>query len=111
MLRLRQYFFTILAVAAFSHVSPAQQVQQEVKRKLVSKRPPSYPEIARRMQITGVVRLEVHIQPNGTVGSAKVIGGHPMLAQAAQDAVNKWKWVPAIEATTEIVEMTFSPQQ
>jgi TonB family protein len=111
MLRLRQSLFTILAVAAFSHASPAQQLQEAARRKLISKIAPSYPEIARKMQITGTVRLEVQIQPNGTVETAKVIGGHPMLAQAAQDSVKKWKWVAAPEATTEIIEMTFSPQQ
>lgn len=110
MLRLRQTLAALLlAFAAFSHVSAAQQVQEEVSRKLISKVAPSYPEVARRMQISGTVRLEVQIQPNGAVENAKVIGGHPILAQAAQDAVKKWKWASAPQATTEVIEMTFNP--
>jgi len=85
-------------------------MQEEARRKVLSKIAPSYPEIARRMQITGTVRLQVEIQPNGLVGHSKVLGGHPMLAQAALDAIQKWKWAPAAETTTETVEVNFNPQ-
>ena len=90
--------------------SSAQQVQAEVKRKVVSKISPLYPEIARRMQLSGTVKLQVEIGPSGVAGGTKILGGHPMLAQSAVDAVNKWRWTPASEATTEIVEINFSPQ-
>ena len=108
-------FISILCFAAALVAAPvhsfAQQVQAEVKRKVVSRVPPLYPDIARRMQLAGTVKLQVEIEPNGIVGNAKIIGGHPMLAQAAVDAVNKWRWSPASEVTTEIVEINFSPQR
>lgn len=85
--------------------------QEEAKRKVLSRIAPSYPEIARRMQISGTVRLQVEIQPNGTPGATKILGGHPMLAQAALDAVNKWKWAPGTENTTEVIEINFNQQK
>jgi hypothetical protein len=40
----------------------------------------------------------------------RVIGGHPLLAQAATDAIHKWRWVPAGQETTEVIEMKFNPE-
>jgi TonB family protein len=47
----------------------------------------SYPELARRMKISGVVRLQVQLSPSGSVRDTKVLGGNPVLASAAQQAV------------------------
>ena len=62
--------------------------QQEVKGEVLTRKPktkvmPTYPEIARRMNITGTVRLAVVVSPNGTVKSSKPVGGHPVLVNAA----------------------------
>jgi hypothetical protein len=40
----------------------------------------------------------------------EVKGGHPVLAQAAAVAVNRWKWERASRETKEPVEITFPPQ-
>jgi len=48
-----------------------------------------YPELARRMKISGVVRLHLQLSPGGTVRESKILGGNPVLAVAAQDAVKK----------------------
>jgi TonB family protein len=82
---------------------------QPLQRKVKSKVPPEYPEIARKMSLTGVVRLEVTISANGSVKDTKVIGGHPILAAAAADAVKKWKFDPASAESTETVEFKFDP--
>jgi TonB family protein len=55
----------------------------------------------------GMVRLEATIAPNGTVKQVKVLGGHPLLVQAATDAIRKWKYAPAGEETTAVVEFRF----
>ncbi len=47
----------------------------------------SYPELARRMKISGVVRLQLQLSPSGSVRDSKVLGGNPVLASAAQQAV------------------------
>ncbi|HMD08185.1 MAG TPA: energy transducer TonB [Candidatus Acidoferrum sp.] len=80
----------------------------EGKRKVKSKVSPAYPELAKRMSVTGKVKIEVVITPDGRVKSTRVIGGHPLLVQACQDAVKEWKFAPAPEETTQIVEFEFS---
>jgi TonB family protein len=87
----------------------AQQDQTESKRKLVSRAEPSYPSLARSMRISGSVRIEAVVAPNGTVKSTSVIGGHPVLAQSAMDAVRKCKWEPNSHETKEIVILNFRP--
>jgi TonB family protein len=80
----------------------------EGKRKVKSKVAPAYPELAKRMNVTGKVKIEVVITPDGHVKSTRVIGGHPLLVQACQDAVKEWKFVAAPEETTQVVEFEFS---
>jgi TonB family protein len=76
-------------------------------RKVRSKVAPTYPDLAKRMNVTGVVKLQVTIAPNGSVKSTKVIGGHPLLVDSAVEAVRKWKYEPASDETTEVVEFRF----
>ncbi len=83
---------------------------QEITRKVKSRVSPSYPDLARRMMITGVVKVAVVVSPNGSVKSTKVIGGHPLLCDAAVDAVKKWKFEPASDETSGIVEFKFQPE-
>lgn len=80
----------------------------EGKRKVKSKVLPAYPELAKRMSVTGKVKIEVVITPEGRVKSTRVIGGHPLLVQACQDAVKEWKFVPAPDESTQIVEFDFN---
>jgi TonB family protein len=79
----------------------------ESKRKVKSKTAPAYPELARRMGVSGKVKIEVVIAPDGHVKSTRVIGGHPLLVQSCQDAVREWKFVAAAEESTQIVEFEF----
>ena len=93
----------ILASSAFSQTSGT----DEGKRKIKAKTSPVYPELARRMSVAGKVKIEVIITPDGHVRSTRVLGGHPLLVQACQDAVKEWKFFPAPEETTQIVEFDF----
>ena len=77
------------------------------ERKVVSRVAPFYPEVAKRMQVGGVVKLEVVVRANGRVKSTKVLGGSPVLIQAAADAVQKWKFEVAPQETTEVVQVVF----
>jgi len=78
-------------------------------RKVKSKVAPSYPEIARKMGLTGTVKLQLLIAPNGNVKETKVIGGHPILVTAAVDAVKKWKFETGSGDSTGNVEFRFDP--
>jgi len=85
--------------------------QAEISRKAKVKVAPVYPELARHMSITGVVKIEITVSANGSVKSAKVIGGHPVLAAAALDAVKKWRYEAAPQESTGMVEFRFDPTQ
>jgi TonB family protein len=85
--------------------------QEEVNRKLKSQVAPVYPELARKMNITGVVKVQITIAPNGTVKTVKLVGGHPLLATAAMETVKKWRYEAAKDETTTVVEFRFDPNQ
>jgi len=96
------------ALVILSGISFAQSGStDESKRKVKTKVSPVYPELARRMNVAGKVKIEVVISPDGHVKTTRVVGGHPLLVQACQDAVKEWKFVPAGEETTQIVEFEF----
>jgi TonB family protein len=88
-----------------------QETPNDVLRRAKSKVSAVYPELARKMNLTGTVKLEVVVAPNGSVKDAKVVGGHPVLASAALDAVRKWRFEPAGAESTGIVDFKFEPHQ
>lgn len=85
--------------------------QEEISRKIKSKVQPNYPELAKRMNISGTVKLQIVVATSGTVKNSKIVGGHPLLANAAMDAVKKWRFEPASEETTGVVEFRFNPTE
>jgi len=89
---------------------PAQNSGGSADRKVTSRIAPSYPELAKRMHLQGVVRVEVIVRPNGTVKSTRALGGNPVLVDAATEAINKWKFEPSPNETTELLQLTFTPQ-
>lgn len=93
----------VLAVGAGGVGVQAQEAQGEIVRRAKSKVPAVYPELARKMNLTGTVKVEVVVAANGIVKDAKVIGGHPVLANAALDAIKKWRFEPtALESSGEV---------
>ncbi len=84
------------------------QQAEEGRRKAKSKVNPAYPELARRMNISGKVKIEVVIAPDGHVKSSRAIGGHPILVQPCIEAVKDWKFESAPEETTQLIEFTFN---
>jgi TonB family protein len=98
----------ILAVAITGgRVGRAQDGRGEIVRRVRSRVEPVYPDLARKMNLTGTVKVEVVVAPNGTVKEAKVVGGHPVLAGAALDAARKWRFEPAPVETSGVVEFKF----
>jgi TonB family protein len=110
-MRRSSIFIVALALcgAAFTQTGLAQS-EGHAGRRAIEKVAPVYPELARHAHIRGVVKLEVVVQPNGSVKSTKALGGSPALIESASDAVRKWKFAIATEETTEIVELSFEPQ-
>jgi len=68
---------------------------------------PGYPETARSLRLHGAVKVEAVVASNGLVKDVEVKGGHPILAQAAEDAVRKWRFEPGPHETRELVEVVF----
>lgn len=77
------------------------------KRKVRSKVVPDYPQLAKQMNVTGKVKIEATIAADGHVTSTRVVGGSPLLVNAALDAIKRWRFEPAPKDTTEVVEFTF----
>lgn len=85
-------------------------VASSSERKIAARVAPAYPDLAKKMHIRGVVRIEAIVRPNGTVKSTRVLGGNPVLVESAQDAVGKWKFEPGQSETTEVVQLAFEGQ-
>jgi|SRR5579872_3391487 len=81
------------------------------KRKVRSKVVPEYPDLAKQMNVTGKVKIEATVAPDGHVSETKVVGGSPLLVNSALEALKKWKFDPGPKETTEVVEFTFNGQQ
>ncbi len=85
------------------------QDQGTGSRKVVTRVTPTYPSIARTLNLTGVVKLEIVVAPTGAAKSVQVVGGNPVLAQSAETTVRMWKWEKSDHETTEHVEIQFTP--
>jgi TonB family protein len=96
-------FFFVFLTATFRP-----SVAQESTRKVVTRVSPQYPNLARTMNIQGNVKADVLVAPNGTVKSIQIKGGHPLLGQAAENAIREWKWEPTPHETHEIIELKFT---
>ncbi|MFZ0200605.1 MAG: energy transducer TonB [Candidatus Sulfotelmatobacter sp.] len=110
--KVRALLAVVAMVAGFGTVNlRGQDSGNEIVRRAKSKVQAVYPELARKMNITGTVKVQVVVAPNGTVKEAKVVGGHPVLASAALDAVKKWRFEPAPVESTGVVDFKFEAHQ
>jgi TonB family protein len=101
------WFAMLLGTLAYRPV-PA-FAEDALTRKVKTKVAAVYPDLARRMAIAGTVKVAVVVTQSGAVKSTKIVGGHPLLVDAAVDAVKKWKFEPASEESTGVVEFKFQP--
>jgi TonB family protein len=93
----------LIAVACLLHALPAHADDRRVEKRV----PPVYPEVAKRMGITGVVHVEATVAPDGSVTAARATNGNKMLSLAAEDAVKRWKFVPAGAQSTVGINVNF----
>ena len=80
-------------------------------RKLITRIEPQYPATLERLYIGGVVRLEVVVAANGSVESATLMGGNPILGQAAIAAVKQWKYAAGSAKTKLVERLEFDPHR
>ncbi len=77
-------------------------------RAVKSRVSPVYPEIAKRMRVTGVVKLDVTVDADGKVADVKAVSGNAVLSEAAQEAVRKWRFAPGAGTSTVSVNVDFN---
>jgi periplasmic protein TonB len=82
---------------------PPPKVQQRIRvggnvtaARVLNRVNPVYPPLARQTRISGTVRLHAIIAKDGTVQQLEVMSGHPLLVQAALDAVRQWRYQPTL---------------
>ncbi len=63
---------------------------------LVHRVEPDYPVLAKQIHLEGTVQLHAVIGRDGAVRSLEVLRGHPILAQAAREAVSQWRYRPTL---------------
>ncbi len=83
--------------------------------KLIRQPKPVYPPLAKQARIQGTVRFNAVIGKDGTIQNLQMVSGHPLLVQAATDAVRQWVYQPTllngepVEVVTQIdVNFTLS---
>jgi protein TonB len=74
----------------------------------VSKIDPVYPPLARQARIQGVVVMRVLINGAGKVENLRVVTGHPLLIQAAIDAVKQWVYPAQSNSVATNVTLNFA---
>lgn len=77
------------------------------ERTLLTRVEPEYPDTLQRLQIGGTVRLSVTISPKGVIENVTLLGGNPILAEAAIKAVRQWVYTPGPSQTTIEVTVPF----
>jgi protein TonB len=75
---------------------PKRITSQLSEGQLVNRVEPVYPHIAAVSNIQGQVKLYAIIGRNGRIQSLNVISGHPLLAHAALEAVEQWRYRPYV---------------
>lgn len=83
------------------------EVQPESSRSIAFRVLPEYPKLATTLNLAGAVQLQALVRADGTVKQVKVIGGHPVLAEAAAAAIMRWRYEVGPRETTESVKISF----
>jgi protein TonB len=75
-----------------SHV----RVSRMMEGNLIRRVDPTYPPMARLTRVQGQVVLSAIINKEGKIDRVQVLAGHPMLVQAAVEAVKQWRYKPYV---------------
>lgn len=74
--------------------APVRVPPSEASQAVISKVKPVYPEMARKMRLSGQVELEAVVNEQGEVETVEIKSGNPILRMAARDALKQWKFKP-----------------
>ena len=69
--------------------------------------PPEYPALARQARVQGTVRFELVVSPDGSVTNIHLVSGHPLLVQAAMDAVRQYRFPMSSSEVRTLSDVNF----
>ena len=72
------------------------RVSRMMEGNLIRRVQPEYPATAKMAHIQGQVVLSAVISKEGTIEKVQVLCGHPLLVQAALEAVKQWRYRPYV---------------
>jgi len=99
---------TLLGASVVPQKLLAQDTSSQTgQRKIRTKVVPAIPELARRLHVSGKVKIEATIAADGHISDTRVIGGSPLLINAALEALMQWRFEPAPTVTTAVIEFNF----
>jgi TonB family protein len=93
----------VCSLRAGAQSNPPNEAKRQAKRLMT----PQYPQLAKKLNLSGTVRIEVTIAQDGTVKHTRVLGGHPLLAASAEEAAQKSTFEPGPKETIETIEFKF----
>lgn len=93
---------------AQSQTTTSESVHAESSRRILQKTLPTYPAVAKKINLGGTVKVVAVVAADGDVKAVESKGGSPILIQAAEDALAKWKFASGSESR-ETIEFRFSP--
>jgi TonB family protein len=99
---------TLLAVMAAQPFSTHAQTTTSARKAKITATP-VYPALARQLNLSATVKVQVTVSSSGAVLDAKPTGGHPMFIAPSLEAAKRWHYEPAGQNTTEVIEFHFSP--
>ena len=99
--------FRIMLVAGLLLALSGVPILGQATRKALSSPSPIYPELAKKMHLSGVVKVILTVGADGQIKNTEFQGGHPVLIDAVQMALKDWKYAPASSETKILVEFKF----
>lgn len=100
--------FALSSLMSLQQSAFPQEINQgESKRKPTAKVQPKYSALARQLKLSGKVKVEALVTPDGRVKSTRTIGGSPVFVNAALDAIRMWRYEAAPKETVHVIELDF----
>jgi TonB family protein len=101
------FVFLLAALTTAAQTEPVKTVTAaEAADHIAQRVEPTVPPLAKAVKIGGKVKLHIVISSSGEVSSATFLSGHPLLVQAAIDAVKQWKFKPFLDGNSAVTVAT-----
>lgn len=95
------------ALAFLPSVVAQENAPKENQPKLLKKVIPAYPDILKKMNVSGTVRVQATIAADGTVKDVEARGGNAIFIDSVAAAVRSWKFAPGERQRTADITVNF----